>query len=389
MVMVSDRAGRLAAIRCDCSGWFSRMLKCAVAAVLLVLVAITRVAAQDASAEAPPDAATHATGTLIAEVLERTGAALEWNPVAEAGLLVKGTKAVSFKLGAPVMLLDYLERHDASVRRTANGDLLFSPETAATIVSHLGASTDGTASRSEPVSGGRLRVVAVMLDPGHGGRDHGALRQVDGAIIREKDIVLDIGRRLSVLLERDHPDRRIVLTRDEDVYLQLEERTDLANELVESTGEHERVIFVSIHANASLNSRSRGFEVWYLPPDYRRELIDPTSLEEGERDLHPILNTMLEEEYTRDSVLLAQDLVAAMDGAVGDTSPNRGTKEEVWFVVRNARMPAVLVEVGFVSNPDEARDLTEDAYLQRISEALYSGISTFISRYESIVGLGP
>ena len=189
------------------------------------------------------------------------------------------------------------------------------------------------------------------------------------------------------LLSERFPEKQIVLTRNDDTYVTLEGRTEVANNLVDQT--KDSVIFVSIHANASLDTKARGFEVWYLPPDYRRDLITADNLDEDSKELAPILNTMLEEEYTRESILLAQEIIREFDRRVGNKSINRGIREESWFVVRNAKMPAVLIELGFATNEQEATLLANPGYLRTMAEGVYSAIETFVTTFESTDGFIP
>ena len=93
---------------------------------------------------------------------------------------------------------------------------------------------------------------------------------------------------------------------------------------------------------------------------------------------------MLEQEYMTASIVLARSIMEGLDKSLGSLSINRGLKEEPWFVVRNARMPSVLIEVGFVSNREEAILLSDPAYLKKISEGIYNGMEHFISVFESI-----
>ena len=228
----------------------------------------------------------------------------------------------------------------------------------------------------------------IVLDPGHGGKDPGAIGYYnDGSgkkSLKEKDVVLSTAIETAALLEARFPDKEVLLTRADDRYLKLEERTEIANSV--QLEENESMIFVSIHANASFNTTARGFEVWYLPPEFRRDLIDPESLSGVDTDVIPILNTMLEEEYTIESVILGEKLLTSLDDQVGELTENRGPKEESWFVVRNARMPSVLIELGFVTNNDEAVLLSSDAYLKKLSKGIYNGIVDFVNDYERIRG---
>lgn len=83
-----------------------------------------------------------------------------------------------------------------------------------------------------------------------------------------------------------------------------------------------------------------------------------------------------------ESIILARDILAGLDGKVGTRSPSRGLKEESWYVVRNAKMPAVLLEVGFISTPEEAERLAQEAYLNDVAEGIYNGVRAFILRFE-------
>jgi N-acetylmuramoyl-L-alanine amidase len=144
-------------------------------------------------------------------------------------------------------------------------------------------------------------------------------------------------------------------------------------------------LFISIHANASFNKNARGYEVWYLSPDYRRTVIDATNFT-GSAEVVPILNAMMEEEFTTESIIIAQSIMKRFDESIGKLSPSRGIKAEQWFVVRNARMPSVLVELGFVTNLEDARLLSDRSYLMKLSEALYKGAVDFVGNFEKSGG---
>ena len=103
-------------------------------------------------------------------------------------------------------------------------------------------------------------------------------------------------------------------------------------------------------------------------------------------EIIPILNSMMEEEFTTESILIAKSILDGLEAEIGDLSPNRGLKAESWFVVRNARMPSVLIELGFVTNEKEARLLDDAAALQKYATGIYNGIVNFVSYFESIGG---
>ena len=137
---------------------------------------------------------------------------------------------------------------------------------------------------------------------------------------------------------------------------------------------------------SAYNKNAKGFEVWYLPTDYRRNLIDAEEISEEEKDLVPILNTLLEEEYTLESITLANAINNGLKDEIGKITEERGLKEESWFVVRNAKMPSVLLELGFISNRDEAFQLQKDSYLKKLALGVYNGICAFIDQFESTKG---
>jgi N-acetylmuramoyl-L-alanine amidase len=229
----------------------------------------------------------------------------------------------------------------------------------------------------------RFRIAAIIIDPGHGGKDPGAIGEpvINGKTVRvvEKDITLNASKQLKTLLSRAYPDKRVLMTRESDVYYTLEERTSMANSVPLKA--NEAIIYISIHANYVFNPNTRGYEVWYLSPNYRRTVLDRSKYPDS-NGVIPILNAMLEEEFTTESVMIAQSILKSFEQTLGSSIPSRGLKAEEWFVVRNSRMPAVLVELGFVSNSADARLMTSEEGLQKLTEALYKGITDFVTVFE-------
>ena len=228
-------------------------------------------------------------------------------------------------------------------------------------------------------------VGAILIDPGHGGRDAGCVGSYteNGKthILYEKNIALSISLDLYNRLKKTYPDKNIILTRNDDTYPTLPERVKMANSI--KVNKNEAILYISIHANASLNNRAQGFEVWYLPPEYRRNLIDK---DETPKDIHEILNSMLEEEYTMESVLMATAVLEGLNKEIGSVSRNRGIREEEYIVVKNVKMPSILVEVGFVSNKEEAKRLNTPSYLKKCTTGIYNGLVSFIYQFESSRG---
>ncbi|MCL2265195.1 MAG: N-acetylmuramoyl-L-alanine amidase [Treponema sp.] len=229
----------------------------------------------------------------------------------------------------------------------------------------------------------KFRVAVIIIDPGHGGRDPGTVGNfsINGknTKVNEKDIVLNVALRLRDQLVKTYPDKRILMTRDSDIYRTLDYRSDMANAV--TVKENESVIFISIHANWGSSANARGYEVWHIPSGQRRSLINNTSYNYSS-DIMAILNGMLNEEFTTESILLANMILQGFNKNFGSSVPSRGLKANNWFVVKNSRMPAVLVELGFVSNRQDMLLMTSEDGLQKFSNSLYNGITNFIGIFE-------
>ncbi|GBU29062.1 N-acetylmuramoyl-L-alanine amidase [Treponema sp. R8-4-B8] len=228
-----------------------------------------------------------------------------------------------------------------------------------------------------------FRVAAIIIDPGHGGKDSGAVGNlnVNGKTVKiyEKDITLKTGLALRDRLINAYPDKRILMTRDTDIYPTLDQRAEMANAV--TVRDNETIIFISIHANWGANSSARGYEVWHITSGQHRKLLD-SSQHTYSTDVNAIRNAMLEEEYTTESILLADSILAGLQKTFGGAMPSRGRKANDWFVVRNSRMPAVLVELGFISNQQDALFMTSEDGLNKFTDSLYNGIINFIGIFE-------
>ncbi len=179
-------------------------------------------------------------------------------------------------------------------------------------------------------------------------------------------------------LKNAYPDKNIQLSRSTDIFLSLSQRTEIANAI--KLKDNEAILYVSVHVNSSLDKKASGFEVWYLSPGYRRNVLDKGSIED--KELYTVMNSMMEEEYTTESILIAKFIMDGMQAQVGNQSLARGIKAEEWFVVRNSNMPAVLIELGFLSNQKEGLLLKDDSYLQKLSLGIYNGLSAFVTHFE-------
>jgi N-acetylmuramoyl-L-alanine amidase len=324
-----------------------------------------------------PAFVTAAADRELLELLEQLDATCEWDPLREAGVILAGSDRVSFQVGTPFVLLNYTERLDIPAPRREGGAIVFDESAVEAVTAAI------ARMRTERPEEG-LRIGAIVLDPGHGGKDPGGVgsRTVDGkeTPLLEKDVVLQLALMVGERLRASLTGKDVVYTRTDDTFIDLEDRSAMANALQEKLGD--AVIYVSIHANASARSKANGFEVFCLPPTYQQSDILGSLSATVDPDLLPILNSMKREEISVESVVLAREILSGIDAKVGKASPNRGLKQEAWAVVRNSRMPAVLVEVGYVTNPEEADRLADPAYLQDLAEGLYYGIMAFVARFE-------
>lgn len=223
------------------------------------------------------------------------------------------------------------------------------------------------------------RIKAIIIDPGHGGKDPGSVGY-NG--LKEKDVVLSTALILQKRIKDKYPDKTIILTRDRDVFIPLEERANIANGTYEKLGE---TIFISIHVNSSRSSKSYGFETWHLNADYKRDILNKSSISD-DKSVANIVNAMMIEEIYKESKELAKNIQDKLEEKIGYVSKNRGIKEEKYFVIKKSVMPAVLVEIGFNSNKYEAIRLTNYSYLNKIASGISDGLVKFISDYEKTKG---
>lgn len=312
---------------------------------------------------------------LLSDAAKRIGAELSWDPLQMQAAFLKDGHSATVQANSVVVVFDNQEAALVDPMRQSGGLFFISSNTLLKINEFF----------LRPENAPQYRVGVILIDPGHGGKDAGAIGSyVDNGKtipVREKDVVLTVAKDLYRRLTEAYPDKKIMLTRTTDTYPSLDDRVDMANKI--PLDKHEAIVYISIHANASFNRKARGFEVWYLTPEYRRTVIDKKNVS---KEIQPILNQMMEEEFTLESMLIAKKILAGMDTQLAKQSRNRGLKEEAWFVVRNAKMPAVLIELGFVSNPDEARLLNTPEYLKKCSLGIYNGLVDFITQFENSAG---
>tara|TARA_X000000950_G_scaffold21571_1_gene23281 strand:+ start:539 stop:1696 length:1158 start_codon:yes stop_codon:yes gene_type:complete len=215
----------------------------------------------------------------------------------------------------------------------------------------------------------------IVIDAGHGGKDPGA---VGYRGTKEKDIALDVAKRLEKKLSKNM-NIKIIMTRDEDVFLRLSERTKIANE---SNGN----LFISIHTNAAEDRRASGFETFLIGPNKNEAAVRVAARE----------NAVLELEGTTDKKLTNEDLIQATIAQSSFASKSeqfasmvqkeikkrvqsrdRGVKQAGFYVLMGASMPNVLVELGFISNPSEEKKLRSPQYRDQLATAIYRAVEQY------------
>ncbi|HEY6364803.1 MAG TPA: N-acetylmuramoyl-L-alanine amidase [Candidatus Binatia bacterium] len=211
----------------------------------------------------------------------------------------------------------------------------------------------------------------IVLDPGHGGKDPGAVG-VDG--IAEKDIVLAVAKKLAHKLTQEMG-VQVILTRSDDRFIALEDRTAIANA-------QEADLFVSLHMNASPNGEARGLETYYLDKttdeaSLRLAARENATSRKNVSDLQFILSDMTQNLKLEDSITLAHhiqhSLVDSMSKNIADVR-DLGVKKALFYVLVGARMPSVLVEMFFITNKTEGRAMSQENYQDAVVDALYDGI---------------
>ena len=222
----------------------------------------------------------------------------------------------------------------------------------------------------------------IVLDAGHGGHDPGAIGP-NGA--REKDITLAVSKRLKRLLEKNM-EVKVVMTRDDDRFLPLIERTRIANSV-------QGKLFISIHCNANLSRRVDGTTTYFLGPARTEESIEVARRENSVIRLEAdssayaglsaenlILSAMAQSAFNRESEDFAAMIQNELCGAVN--LADRGVKQAGYYVLVGASMPNILIETAFISNPREESFLKDPGFQQDIAEAIFNGIKKFKEKYE-------
>ena len=233
-----------------------------------------------------------------------------------------------------------------------------------------------------PLKPGTLeRMITIALDPGHGGEDPGAMGRGGS---KEKDVVLAIAKRLKTKIEQQ-PNMRVMLTRDADYFVPLNVRVQKARSV-------QADLFVSIHADAFVETTARGSSVfilsekgasssaarWLANKENAADLIGGVNISVHDKQLASVLLDLSTTAQINDSLKLAKVVLGAIGGI---NRLHKGTVEQAGFAVLKAPdIPSILIETAFISNPEEEARLSDDTYQDEMAEAVMKGIRKYFSK---------
>ncbi|HKW96092.1 MAG TPA: N-acetylmuramoyl-L-alanine amidase [Bryobacteraceae bacterium] len=241
------------------------------------------------------------------------------------------------------------------------------------------AASDGERSLTRALG---LKINRVLIDPGHGGTDQGTVGRRG---LMEKDLVLDVAKRLGKLIE-ERMGSEVIYTRTDDTFIPLHDRTELANQ-------KKADLFLSIHANSSPHPRIGGIEVYYLNFTSAPDALDVAARENASSDksvfeLHDLIQSITLNDKIEESKQFATKVQGALqtfETRYNAAAKNRGVKKAPFVVLIGASMPSVLAEIGFLSNAREEQLLRRPEHRQKLAEALYQGVSRYaqsLSHYQ-------
>ncbi len=235
-----------------------------------------------------------------------------------------------------------------------------------------------TSSAKKP-STKKARKKVIVIDPGHGGKDTGA---IGVRKVREKDLVLQLSRRLAKELKKII-DAEIILTRSNDKFITLDQRDEIAIAKKADA-------FLSIHANSAKRKEANGIEIYYLN-DGSDEAANRLAARENKgskkslSDLKKILSTLIQTDSTELSQLLAKEVKKSIHKQIASrySLERLDIKTALFYVLVGSQAPSILLEVGFVTNPKEAKRLGQKEYQERLSKAVAAGVARYFKVIES------
>lgn len=242
---------------------------------------------------------------------------------------------------------------------------------------------------SADVTAQSQKIQTVVIDAGHGGKDSGSV----GKKCKEKDIALYVAKKTGALIKKKYPDIKIIYTRDKDVFVELVGRTRIANR-------NNADIFISIHCNSNTSSKPHGIETYVLGNEkkYNDQNLDvakrenasillENNIEENYGDFDPnstesyIAFSFIQSEYKQRSLDFAE--IIQNELVTTTKLQDRGVRQSHFWVLRGLSMPAVLVELGFISNPTEELFLMKTENQDAMASAIYRAFCTYKKNYEN------
>ncbi|MBN2077659.1 MAG: N-acetylmuramoyl-L-alanine amidase [Spirochaetes bacterium] len=346
------------------------------------------------------------------EMIDRFRIEHAFDMVARKGRLYRGGHQAVYGVGMSVMVVDGgLYRSSYGVRRS-RGRVFLPREAGERVIESFfpgltlearggrlvaekrgkGPKDDHGRTGDRPVPGDRITF--IVIDPGHGGKDPGA---VGRGGLYEKTITLKVSHILEKKLAATLPGVRVVMTRKDDRFIELSRRTEIANRLLKKGNNG---IFLSIHVNASITSKVSGFETFFLSQNPSNEDARSTAALENNviilenrkgrgtsyDDVDYIEAMMITTQIQKESAALADSIQRGM-AKKNRVFASRGVKKADFFVLRGVLMPASLVEIGYISNTREAKHLTMKAHQEAIAEGIANGVKSFVSRYHRLIKL--
>ena len=235
--------------------------------------------------------------------------------------------------------------------------------------------TKNVAIKNIDIEKNKWKFSTIIIDPGHGGKDPGAVGY-RGTL--EKDIALDVAKRLEKKISKNMK-VKTVLTRDEDIFLKLGERTRIANE-------NNGSLFISIHANAATDRRASGFETFLIGPNKNEAAVRVAARENSVLELEGVAGKKLTNEDLIQATIAqsafaskSEKFAALVQEEIGKRvqGKNRGVKQAGFYVLMGASMPNVLVELGFVSNLAEEKKLRSSQYREVLATAIFRALEKY------------
>jgi len=227
-----------------------------------------------------------------------------------------------------------------------------------------------------------LKIGSIVIDPGHGGHDTGAVGPTG---LMEKDLCLDVALRLGQIIKLRLPGAEVIFTRTDDMFIPLEKRTNIANA-------KKADLFLSIHANSSPYDAARGVETYYSnfsgsPEGLEVAARENATVQEPVSDLQELVKNIARNDKIVESRQFAEDIQSSLSRRIQHSAKSAqkgGVHRAPFVVLRGANMPSVLTEISFLSNPSDERLLMKGEYRQRLAEGLYQGVANYLQSLNSI-----